>query len=78
MEMIKELAWCKKRRSTQGRMQTIWKLWFQKLKLTNLHKIGKYNEGIEKISHIQSLSIDTKYAPVLHTVWKYGLLLLTV
>jgi len=30
----------------QGRIQTIWKLWFHKVKLSNSHKIGKYGKEI--------------------------------
>jgi len=29
-----------KEKQLQGRVQAIWKLWFQKVKLSNLHKIG--------------------------------------
>jgi len=30
-----------KEKQLQGRVQAIWKLWFQKVKLSNLHKIGR-------------------------------------
>jgi len=41
----------------QGRTQTMWKLWFHKLKLSNLHKIGKYGKEIGE----KSGKLSTKF-----------------
>jgi len=47
--------------------KTIWKLWFHKIKLSNLYKIGKFGEEIGKIINkigTFTVSIDTASAPI--------------